>query len=178
MSRMPWVKGSHDDILKEYPNLRDFLPFLDTHNSESPRGSVLVACSFLDQQLREIISSFLIEQSDKDQLLGGFNAPLGSFSARIKMAHSLGLISNFERDDCDTLRKIRNEFAHNHSASFEDDKLIDLCKNLHHSAKDYGDVVVGTYGQFSTGAIGLVMSLINRAHYVSEKRLPQAQWPR
>lgn len=174
---MPWMKSPHEKTLKEYPNLKDFLPFLDTHNAESPRGSVLVACSFLDEQLRTIIDGYLVEDSDKGQLLDGFNAPIGSFSARIKAAHCLGLISDKERDDCDTLRKIRNEFAHNHRTSFEDNKLVDLCKNLHHSAKDYDDVVVGTYGQFSTGSIGLVLSLVNRAHYVSRSRLEKREWP-
>ena len=118
-----------------------------------------------------------MQDSDKDQLLDGFNAPVGTFSSRIKTAHCLGLISDDERDDCDTLRRVRNEFAHNHRTSFADGKLVDLCENLHHSAKDYGDVVVDTYGQFSTGAIGLVLSLVNRAHYVSRARLEKREWP-
>ena len=165
---MPWVKSNHEEVLKEYPNLKEFLPFLDVHNAESPRGSVLVACSFLDEQLGRIIDAFLVEDSKKELLLGGFNAPIGTFSSRITMAHSLGLISDEERSDCDTLRKIRNEFAHNHRAGFEDQKLIDLCKNLYHSAKDYGDVVVGTYGQFSTGAVGLISNLVNQASLCGE----------
>lgn len=173
---MPWIKSPEEKILKEYPHLKEFLPFLDTHNAESPRGTVLVACSFLDEQLRTIIDSYLVEDSEKEQLLDGFNAPIGSFSARIKTAHCLGLISDKERDDCDVLRKIRNEFAHNHRASFTDNKLIDLCNNLNHSAKDYGEVVIGTYGQFSTGSIGLVLGLVNRAHYVRHSRLEKRQW--
>lgn len=173
---MNWKKTPHAETLKDYPNLKEFLPFLDTHNSESPRGSVLVACSFLDEQLKEVISAFLIEDSDKAVLLEGFNAPIGTFSARIKMAHSLGLISDSERDDCDTLRKIRNALAHDHRASFEDQKLIDLCANLHHSAKSYDDVVVGTYGQFSSGAVGLILNLVNRSHYVGKERLIKKTW--
>jgi len=168
---MPWVKSSHEETLKKYPHLKDFLPVLDVSNAESPRGSVLVVCSFLDDRLRTIIDNYLVEDSDKAQLLDGFNAPLGTFASRIKSAHWLGLISDEERDDCDTLRKIRNEFAHNFRTSFADNKLVDLCKNLHHSAKDHGDVIVDAYGQFSTGATGLVLNLVNRAHYVSRSRL-------
>lgn len=60
-----------------------------------------------------------------------------------------------ERDDCDTLRKIRNEFAHSHRVTFDDRKVMDLCKNLRHSAKPYGDVKVNSFGLLSSGAVGL-----------------------
>lgn len=49
---MPWVKSPNEQVLREYPNLKDFLPYLDTQNAESPRGAVLVACSFLDDLLK------------------------------------------------------------------------------------------------------------------------------
>ena len=175
---MPWIKSSQEDTLKEYPNLKDFLPFLDSHNQESPRGSVLIACSFLDEQLKDIIHSFLLKGSDADKILTGFNAPLGTFSARIKMAFSLSLITEKEKIDCEILRKIRNEFAHNHKTTFNDQRIIDLCKGLHHSAKDYGDVTVDAKGQFSSGAIGLILNLINRPHYVEKEKLKSRSWER
>ena len=175
---MPWVKSNREKFLKEYPHLKDFLPFLDIQNSESPRGKVLVACSFLEEQLKNIIEAYLIEGSDIKLLLEGFNAPLGSFSARIKAAHCLGLISDTEYSDCNIFRKIRNEFAHNHNVSFEDTKFKNLCANLHHSAKDYGDVVVDAQGQFTTGSVALISNLVNRPHYVAQKRLRKKDWPR
>ena len=168
--------NNYDEILKEYPNLKEFLPFLEIHNKESPRGSVLVACSYLEEQLRRIIDAFLLEDSDKSSLLEGFNAPIGTFSARIKMAHCIGLISDNEKNDCEILRKIRNEFAHNHSVSFEDQKLIDLCSNLNHSAKNYAEVVVDAFGQYSTGAVGIILNLVNRAYYVEKEKLNKKQW--
>lgn len=174
---MAWVKKPNEELLEEYPNLKDFLPYLDVQNAESPRGAILVACSYLDEQLKAIIAAFLVDKSDRSSLLDGFNAPLGTFSARITMAHCLGLISDFEKSDCNTLRKIRNEFAHKHRVSFEDQKIVDLCGKLHHSAKDYGDVVVGAYGAFSSGAVGLAMNFVNRAHYVSKQRIKQSTWP-
>ena len=175
---MGWMRVPIDKILKKNPHLAEFLHFLDTHNAESPRGAVLVACSFLDEQLRAIIDAFLVADSDKALLLSGFNAPLGTFSARIKAAHCLGLITDAERDDLETLRKIRNEFAHSHRVDFETRKVVDLCRNLHHSAKPYGDVTVTAYGQFSSGAVGLVLNLVNRAHYVGQAGLRKQEWPR
>lgn len=173
---MAFVKSNYEEVTEKYPHLKEFSPFLETHNSESHRGSVLVCCSFLDEQLKDIIDAFLLDGSDKNEILEGFNAPIGTFSARIKMAHCLGLISDEEKNDCEVLRKIRNEFAHNHRTSFKDQKLIDLCGNLYHSAKNYNDVVVDAFGQYSSGAVCLILNLINRPHYVGVERLRLRRW--
>lgn len=161
------------EIEKMHPKIRDMYELSNLLNDESSRGSVLVSCSYLDEQLRKIIESFLIKNTEKSILLEGFNAPIGTFSARIKLAHCLGLISNRERDDCNTLRKVRNEFAHNHQASFEDQKIIDLCNNLYHSVQD-DDFEASA--QFTTGAVGLITSLLNRAYYVSQEQLKRKKW--
>ncbi len=56
--------------------------------------------------------AFMLPSEASTKLLEGFNAPLGTFSARIKAAYSLGLINKSQFDDLERLRKIRNEFAH------------------------------------------------------------------
>ncbi|MBC8040763.1 MAG: transcriptional regulator [Opitutaceae bacterium] len=55
------------------------------------------------------------------QLIEGFNAPLGTFSSRIKAAYAIGLITKDQFLDLERLRKIRNEFAHSW-------KSVDLSK--------------------------------------------------
>lgn len=174
---MPFVKSTHEEVLKTHPNLADFLPFLDALNNESPRGAVLIACSYIEDQLANIIDSYLVEGSAKQDLLRGFNAPLGTFAARIKMAHGLGLITDYEKDDCECLRKIRNEFAHNHRIDFSDDKIISLCMKLHFSAKDYAAVTVKAEGQVRSGCVALILNLMNRPHYVKKFRLNSRTWP-
>lgn len=164
-------------LREDYPNLQEFFPFLDQLNKESPRGSVLIASSFIEEQLRRVILAFLIESSEANKLLEGYYAPLGSFSARASAAFCLGLISSAEYEDCDTIRRIRNEFAHIVSASFDDQRIEALCRKLHLSAKDYGDVVVGSFGQFTTASVALIMNLTNRAHYVGKDRLSYRKWP-
>ena len=172
---------NEDDIraklLAEYPHLREFFPFLDQLNKESPRGSVLIASSFIEEQLRGVILAFLVESPEANKLLEGYYAPLGTFSARSAAAFCLGLISNEEHQDCDTLRRIRNEFAHNVSATFEDQRIVTLCRNLHFSAQDYEGVVVDPFGQFTTAAVGLIINLTNRAHYIGKERLIYRKWP-
>src|SRR5688500_5397628 len=106
-------------LLETHPNLKDFLPFMHELRHESERGAVLISCSYLEELLREILRSFLLDKAETEKLLEGFNAPLGTFSARATAAFCCGLITQGEFKEITTLRKIRNEFAHSRTASFE-----------------------------------------------------------
>lgn len=160
-----------------HPHLKDFLAFLDHLNNESDRGRVLIAASMLDDLLQQIIRSILIPGKSTDRLTIGFNAPLGTFSSKIEIAFAMGVISEREYKDIVTIKNIRNKFAHNIAVSFDDNAIIDLCKNLYNSAKDYGDVVVGARAQFTTAATSVILHLTNRPHYVSKSRLTYQAWP-
>lgn len=173
-----WVKTPNDELVRTHPHLAKFLPFLDVLNAESPRGRVLVAASFLDNLLHETLRSFLIEGKPQDQLLSGFNAPIGSFSAKIALAAALGLISDSERDECDLIRRIRNKFAHAVHPSFDDEGVKSLCLLLTYRAKPYGEVEVSAEGSFTSAAVGLISNLTNRAHYVRQARLKAHDWTR
>jgi DNA-binding MltR family transcriptional regulator len=169
-------KADRQKILSTHPHLADFLPHLDNLNKESERGAVVLSCSFVEDQLRNIILAFLVSGEEATELVEGYNAPLGSFAARASAACALGLISKTEHEEITTLRKIRNVFAHDFRITFADKKIIALCKKLKFSAKDYEDVVVGSFSQFSTAAVALTLSLTNRENRVSKKRLSPGDW--
>ena len=168
---------SKEELANQYPHLADFLRLLEHLNRESERGQVLICSAFIDDLLVKVIHAFLIEGPSANKLLNGFNAPLGSFSARIEAAFAMGLIISPEYQDAQTIRKIRNEFAHAVDVSFQNPKIKQLCANLNFSAKDYKDVVVAPRGQFSSAATGLILNLTNRPHYVSQSRLRPRRWP-
>lgn len=157
-------------ITETYPHLRDFLAFLPEANRESDRGLVLISMSFIDDLVRRILLAFLIEGRTSTVLVEGFNAPLGTLSTRSSAAYALGLISEKEFQECGRLRKIRNRFAHEIHVSFDDPGIRGACRNLAMAAQDYGDVVVGARGQFSTSSTALILNLTNRPAYVSRKR--------
>ena len=92
-------------------------------------------------------------------------------------AEAMGLISTDEFHDLQRIRKVRNEFAHNHRAAFSGPDSARLCSALTHSAKDYADVVVDPRGQFTTAAVALILNFTNRPHYVSKRRLTRRTWP-
>ncbi|ANP57495.1 TPA: transcriptional regulator [Pseudomonas aeruginosa] len=154
-----------------HPHLVGFIDFLEDFNKETERGATLAAAAMLDEQLGRIIESFLIPNKGSKAMLDGFNAPLGTLSARISASFALGLLSDVEYKECELIRKVRNEFAHQIKVSFKDEKVRDLCSKLQLSAKSYGGVHVDTRGQFTAAAIALILNLTNRRHYVEQKRL-------
>lgn len=56
------------------------------------------------------------------------NAPLGSFSAKIKIGHALGLYGSHTKSDLNKVREIRNILAHAvRPVTFANRRLRDLC---------------------------------------------------
>ena len=83
-------------------------------HSPSDRSCVIVAAAYIDELLGYIFQNFLSYPSNKkeDNELFSNNGPLSTFSCRILLSYRLGLISNYEYRALQTIRKIRNAFAH------------------------------------------------------------------
>ena len=109
--------------------------------------------------------------------MDGFNAPIGTFSARILAAFALGIISEREYRECSTLRKIRNQFAHSLTVSFETQSVADMCKNLTFAIPSHDGSPTYARGQFTSASVALILNFVNRAHYVSSDRLSTKKWP-
>ncbi|NEU96025.1 hypothetical protein FNJ47_09325 [Bradyrhizobium sp. UFLA 03-164] len=72
-----------------------------------------------------------------DDLLEGFNAPLGTLSSRIKAAWALGLITTDQYEDLERMRKIRNAFSHTWKPiSFSDQHITAHIKAINYSNGD------------------------------------------
>lgn len=80
---------------------------------ESDRGCALVSAAYIEAELKKMISSFLVEMSSSEtKEIFSFNGPIGTFSSKIKLAYSMGLISKDISFSIDQLRAIRNICAH------------------------------------------------------------------
>src|ERR1700730_6663198 len=104
--------GRTRPLEETHPHLKGFVAFLDDFNKETERGAALAAAAFLDALLERVLAAFLIPNNSGINLTNGFNAPLGTFSARIAACHAMGLISEREFKEYELIRKVRNEFAH------------------------------------------------------------------
>jgi hypothetical protein len=173
-----------EPLLQTHPHLKEFLEFLPDLNRESDRGMVLIATSFIDNLLKRTLLAFFIEGEATRALFEGFSVPLGSFAVRTAAAAGLGLISGLKLKECNTLRKVRNKFAHQVHMSFADPSVIDLCGNLSLAPPSFatdaigvdGTVTVATAG-LSGAATALILKLVNRPHYVAEQRRAPKTWP-
>lgn len=107
----------------------------DALSKESDRGVVLVSCSFLDNALEELLRLRFsaIHKKSKATINPLFETfgPLSSFSAKIKICYALDLIEKWIYDDLNSLRKIRNEFAHTSNiVSLSDKNIVKITKSL------------------------------------------------
>jgi len=76
-------------------------------------GIVTVAAAILDQELERAIRLSLPNcNSDMAKRLFGEFGPFGSFSAKIDVAHALGITSDFIYQELQKVRKMRNMFSH------------------------------------------------------------------
>jgi len=151
--------------------------FLVSLNTESDRGAVLVSSSYLEDRLGELIRRFLVAGSDTKALLDDFNGPFGTFSARIKGAHGLGIINDAERNRLETLRKIRNEFAHSLQASFDQQHIRSLIQSMKLLDKMGQEIRMPLRHHFSLAAAQIVVSLSNRIGIVDQHQLKPVAWP-
>lgn len=152
--------------------------FLGEFNKESDRGAALVAASMLDEQLQEILSSFLVESPTSKELLVGFNAPLGTFSARAAAALSLGLIQENEFKEIALIRKIRNEFGHGWKPiSFESGRVADLCRQLPWLGPAEHEAGANVRARFNAAVAILLTDLLWRVRLVSKERRALKVWP-
>ncbi len=109
--------------LTDKANFERLNAFAKEFHTESDRAAVVLGVAKLDELLGELLQRFLLPKTnhpnDGDELLGvvagvggGTEKGLSTFSARIHAAYRLGLISKNFRDSINTVRTIRNAFAH------------------------------------------------------------------
>jgi hypothetical protein len=83
--------------------------------TESERGKVILLAAKIDELLGELLKRYFKPsraKDEKDDKVFRIMGLLGTFSARIEMAHRVGLISREAANCYDLLREIRNDCAH------------------------------------------------------------------
>ena len=88
---------------------------------ERGRGAVLVGVARVDAALEHLLQAVMAPASGKGDGLFLPDRPLGSLGAKVALASRLGLIDAAVERALNTLRKLRNAFAHSaESASLAD----------------------------------------------------------
>lgn len=99
---------------------------------QTDRGSALIATAWVDNALEVYLRAyFRSDEKTANEILRP-DGPLGSFSARIKLAYLLGIIEPTAFRDLEIVRAIRNDFAHvRQPMKFTDPSIKNRCKHLH-----------------------------------------------
>ncbi len=165
------------EILDQFPYVKDFLDALDNLSDEkSHRGSVVLACAYLDDLLKGMLEAFFIDRNEARQLTDGYDAPLGTFSSRIRAVYALALIDDFEFKDLNTIRGIRNDFAHKRTASFETQSIKDRCAKLECKAVESPSRPNEPFARFSTAVSSLMTRFAGRDVEISKVRMHPRKW--
>nr|WP_319493925.1 MltR family transcriptional regulator [uncultured Desulfobacter sp.] len=157
-------------ILKQFQKIQIFRRAL---SSESDRGCALLAASFLDNALSDLMyCSFVYDKKIEKDLLNG-TAPLATFSSRIDMAYYLGKIPKNCKSDLHIIRRIRNQFGHNPEIiSFKTASISDSCKALKFS---YHEQDKSPREHFTASVLG-ILSIIQDSTFTSKAPEEMPDW--
>lgn len=94
----------------------DYVALLDMLQAESDRGCLLAGCALIETLLGDLLAAHFKRRSGvsrgKINDLLGVMKPLGSFAARLRACEALGILEADIATAIDTIREIRNRFAH------------------------------------------------------------------
>jgi hypothetical protein len=147
------------------------MAYMSQISEDSERGQALLSCSLLEDTLGRILKAFLRDADSSHRLLEGFNAPFGSFTAKIMACNSMGLLSDDEMSEIEIHRKIRNKFAHVISMNFENQSVVDLCANLELKLTEIDGYKPTPRENYLSSTMQLNLILISRLSKIPDLRL-------
>jgi Mannitol repressor len=125
MQNMP--KVSKPAFLRDY----DWVHFRTQYETTDDRSCAILFTAYLDNCLGEAFLNITKYPDDASKSLLKDTAPMGTLSAKINLLWVLGHLSEPVYRDLNLIRKIRNEFAHEVTASsFNHDPVRSWCLEL------------------------------------------------
>ena len=121
------------DLSRQQPTTGDFTEMVASFTTESDRGCALIAGSFLENTLKMALEGYVVDYDETflDKLFVGSDAPMGTFSAMIKMGRALGFYDKGIQAQLETLKAIRNAFAHAQKPiNFSQPTVVSHCEKL------------------------------------------------
>jgi hypothetical protein len=98
---------------------------------KNDRGAAILASQFVENSLQLAIESRLNTIGDKHNLLFGFDSPVATFAAKIRIGAALEIFGQHTENNLLCIKAIRNCFAHaNMPISFETTEVKDACETL------------------------------------------------
>ncbi|WP_157378273.1 hypothetical protein [Burkholderia ubonensis] len=113
------------------PNSFRDAEFLGWLFKESERASVVLGGAVVDEELLALLLKVMRPVKGSEDRLFEPERPLGAFSARITLAHRMGLIDDEFAGGLHAVRNLRNHFAHHaEMAQFSDAPIRDRVMSM------------------------------------------------
>jgi mannitol operon repressor len=158
-------------------DVKYFSEFLREFQEETDRGAALVGAALIDTRLERLLCAHFLDPKIAAELVTAGNAPLSAFSSRIKVSYALGLITELEFREAQTIRKIRNDFAHGvHGLSFASQHIKDLCRNLQANTPDGARFGGDPRQLFVNSVVLLSMALWYRPEHAASIKAKARGW--
>ena len=158
-------KIKFDDI-----TILDYQQLVRLYHKETPRAAAILAGSYVEYFLGKYLKSFMRKNVDEKKLFEGFG-PFSTFAQRISTAYAFNLIAKQEKDDLNTIKEIRNYFAHHpRKMTFRNKEIKKLCDKLS-LAKSVYDPIKKKKKTFSSRELYLftIGLFVGSAHNVMPK---------
>lgn len=94
------------------------------------RTVAIVGVAFLDFLLTHLLELFLVQDEKEARRLLEPEGHLGTFGAKVSACYCLGLVGKVVTHDLRVVAKVRNRFAHDLSASFQEERIAAWCRSL------------------------------------------------
>jgi hypothetical protein len=158
------MSNTIEDLINSDPEWKRRYELIKKLGAESERGMTVLVGAELDRALELVLHAYLAPGKARKELFAGSSPPLGTFSAKINLCRALHLIGEDEYASLHTIRKIRNEFAHNPNASFASAEIRSWVDTIEVEPDQPRD----PKGKFEVEATGLIASLetsaLDQAH--------------
>jgi DNA-binding MltR family transcriptional regulator len=111
--------------------MKSWKDYITSTQGKGDRSTAILGGVYLKAHLGQLLARFCVEQAEVRAVLLKEEQPLGSFSARIKLAYALGLVSEHEYHDLILIQGIYYDFLNQLDGSrFSDDDIKERCMRL------------------------------------------------
>ena len=98
---------------------------------DNHRGAAILLGTHLEGVLQFALINRLKISPKRSKDVFGYDAPMGTFDRKVRVAHAIGMITDETRLTLDVIRSVRNAFAHSLiPISFNTPQVADACSLL------------------------------------------------
>ena len=128
------------------------------------RGTAIIGATIIERVFESVLSTHFrqLGSDDYDRIFYGDRAPLGTLSAKSRIAYALNLCTKQVREETDRIREIRNAFAHAlRPLDFETQEICNLCAHLRLAPEAANEGISG-FPHSRLTFIGSIFEIVHR----------------